>query len=257
MWSGVGASGGDISEAGTGAGRVNVKAILVLVGTVAFEAAPFFVPSFAGYDPAQFPVPVENPPVLPAGYAFALWGVIYLWLIIMAGFGVWKRGDDPAWDATRLPLIVSLAIGTVWLSVAVASPLWATVLIWAMLGTALLALLRTPESDLWLLRAPLGLYAGWLTAASCVSLGTVLTGYGIAPLGPEGWAIAVFCLALAIVAAILRARPSLLYGAAVVWALVAVFVRSGVSLVGVFAIGAALLVAALTLYRLKRFRSSR
>ena len=233
---------------------MNIKAVVILVAALAFAASPLFVPGFGGYDPSQFPVLVEDPPVLPAGYAFSLWGVIFLWLIVMAGFGLWKRADDPAWDATRLPMIVSLAIGSIWLAVAVASPLWATFLIWAMLVAALTALLRTPGTDLWWLRAPIGLYSGWLTAASCVSLGTLLTGFGIPPFGPQGWAIAVFALALAIAVAMLRARPSLLYGAAIVWALVAVPVRSGFGLVGLFALGAALFVAALTLYRLRSSR---
>lgn len=233
---------------------MTIKALLVLLAALTFAASPLLNPGFGGYDPSQFPEMTEDPPVLPAGYAFSLWGVIYLWLIAMAGFGVWKRAQDPDWDATRLPMIVSLAIGAIWLPVARVSPVWATLLIWAMVIAALVAFLRTPDRDGWWLRAPLGLYAGWLTAASCVSLGTLLTGYGVAPLGPEGWAIAVFCLALAITAAMLRARPSLTYGAAVVWALIAVFARDGAGLVGVFALGAAVAVAALTVIR---FRSSR
>lgn len=234
---------------------MKARALLVLLAALVFAASPLLNPGFGGYEASQFPVPVEEPPVLPAGYAFSLWGVIYLWLIAMAGFGLWKRAGDAGWDATRLPMLGSLAIGAIWLPVAMASPVWATVLIWAMLAFSLAALLRTPDRDPWLLRAPIGLYAGWLTAASCVSLGTLVTGYAVPPLGPEGWAVAVFCFALAIAAAMLRARPSLMYGAAVVWALVAVFARNGVGLVGLFAIGAAVVVAALTLLRLRSSRS--
>lgn len=234
---------------------MKIRALIVLLLTVTFAASPFFVEGFAGFDPSQFPVPIEEPPVQPAGYAFAIWGVIYLWLIVMAGFGLWKREEDPGWDATRLPLLVSLGVGTAWLAVAVASPIWATLLIWVMLVSALLALLNTPPTDLWLLRAPIGLYAGWLTAASCVSIGITLPGYGIGPFGAVGWAIAALAVALAITAAILRARPSLMYGAAVVWALVGVFVQNGTTVVGLFGIGAAVALAALTLYRLRLSRS--
>ncbi len=141
-------------------------------------------------------------------------------------------------------MLVSLAIGAIWLPVATVSPVWATVLIWAMLVAALSALLRTPARDVWWLRAPVGLYAGWLTAASCVSLGTTLIGWGVPPLGLVGWSVACLALALAIGVAILRARPSLAYGAAIVWALVAVTVRDG-AVVGLFALGAAVAVAAL------------
>ncbi|MCK0169072.1 tryptophan-rich sensory protein [Jannaschia sp. S6380] len=231
---------------------MTLRAGLVLLTALAFAASPFLVPGFGGYEPSQFPVRIEDPPVQPAGYAFGIWGVIYAWLIVMAAFGVWKRRDDPAWDATRLPLVVSLGIGAIWLPVAEASPVWATVLIFAMLVPALIALLRTPGSDLWLLRAPVGLYSGWLTAASCVSLGLLLAGYGVPPLGAVGWAIAALSLALAVAVAMLRARASLMYGLAAAWALIAVFVKNGADLVGLFAIGAALFVAALTLRRLSR-----
>ncbi|CTQ49710.1 hypothetical protein [Jannaschia donghaensis] len=234
---------------------MKIRALLVLVLSIAFAVSPFFVDGFAGFDPDQFPVPIEEPPVQPAGYAFAIWGPIYLWLIAMAVFGLWKRADDPAWDATRLPLIVSLGVGTSWLAVAVASPIWATVLIWVMLIAALLALLKTPGHDLWLLRAPVGLYAGWLTAASCVSIGINLPGFGVAPFGPVGWAIVALAIALAISVAILKARASLMYGVAVTWALVGVFVQNGTTLVGLFGIGAALCVAALTAWQIRSSRS--
>lgn len=238
---------------------MKAKAILVLVAALAFAASPLFNPGFGGYDPSLFPVPIEDPPILPAGYAFALWGLIYLWLIAMGGFGLLRRDEKADWDATRMPMIVSLLIGAIWLPVAMVSPIWATVLIWAMLIAALVALLRTPDRDLWWLRAPVGLYSGWLTAAACVSLGTTLTGWSVAPFGPVGWAIVCLALALAIAVAILRARPSLLYGAAIVWALVAVTVRDGATLVGLFALGAAVAVAALTLFRMRALgvRSSR
>ena len=47
-----------------------------------------------------------------------------------------------------------------------------------MLVPALLALFRAPKYDaIWAL-APVGLYAGWLSAAGCVALGLVAAGYG-------------------------------------------------------------------------------
>ena len=124
---------------------MTIRAILVLILSLAFAASPLLVPGFGGFETSQFPVPLEDPPVQPAGYAFGIWGVIYLWLIAMGGYGAWMRRADAAWDATRPPLIVSLAVGAVWLPVAQASAVWATVLIWAMLGGALVALARAPE----------------------------------------------------------------------------------------------------------------
>ena len=110
-----------------------LKPLLVLLAALAFGISPVFTPSFRGYDPNQFPVFFESPAVLPAGYALSIWGLIYLWLILHAGFGLWKRARDPVWDGTRLSLSLSLAIGAIWLAVAVRDPIWASVLITLML----------------------------------------------------------------------------------------------------------------------------
>jgi hypothetical protein len=198
-------------------------AAFILAGL--FALSPLFVTDFGGFDPAQFPVPQEDPAVQPAGYAFSIWGPIYLWLLVGLGFGLWKRRDDAQWHDMRLALIPSLGVGAVWLGVAVASPVWASVLIWIMLVCALLALFRAPLHDSWFAALPVGLYAGWLTAASCVSLGLLGAGYGF--LSGTAAAIAALLLALVIASAVqnqLMRTPS--YGLAVVWALVAVVVEN-------------------------------
>ena len=228
--------------------------LAVLAAALAFAVMPFFV-SFSGFDPSLYPVPQEDPPAQPAGYAFSIWGVIYLWLIVMAAFGVWKRADDPDWAATRVPLLVSLVIGVAWLPVAEVSPIWATILIWAMLGTAVRALMATPARDIWLLRAPIGLYAGWLTAASSVSLALVGHGYGLLPFSQTTWALAAICVGLALAVAVLMSRaPLIAYAAAVVWALIALVVKNGAEIIPVSALATvgAVVVAGLALARARR-----
>ncbi|MBJ3763570.1 hypothetical protein ILP92_12510 [Maribius pontilimi] len=197
--------------------------LLTLLFAIAFSAAPFFVP-FDGFDPDLYPVPQDDPPVQPAGWAFAIWGPIYLWLVASAAYGVWKRRDHPAWVAHRGPLCISLAVGVIWLSVAQVSPVWATVLIWVMLGTAIDAYLKSPDADLALARAPIGLYAGWLTAASSVSIGLLAAGYGL--LGPVPAAYLALVIALTIGAVVQWARPSVTYPAAIAWALVGIAVQN-------------------------------
>jgi hypothetical protein len=203
-----------------------MKAVLVAAAAFAFAAAPLAVP-FEGFDPARYPIPQEDPPVQPAGYAFSIWGPIYLWLIAHALFGLVRRADDPAWDATRWPLALSLAVGAPWLAVATRSPVWATAMIWVMLAAATLALLRTPPGqDRWLLRAPLALYTGWLTAASWVSLALLGAGWGVGP-GALGWAWIALAGALAMTLGVAYLRPRApFHGAAVAWALVAVAVAN-------------------------------
>lgn len=215
---------------------MRMKAILLVTAAVAFASAPFWSGGFGGFDANRYPIPQIDPPVQPAGYAFSIWGVIYLWLILSALYGLVRRADVPAWDAHRWPLIASLVVGTPWISVAVISPVWATIMIWVMLGAALWALFRTAGDERWLLRAPVALYAGWLTAASFVSLGLLGAGYGIG-FGETGWAWVALLGALAVATAVQRAVPQApSYGIAVAWALVAVAVKNGAGQPGVTAL---------------------
>jgi hypothetical protein len=204
-----------------------ILALILLVVTVAFAAAPLFVTSFAGIDPNLYPIPQTDPPVQPEGYAFAIWGVIYVWLIAHAAFGVLRRTDDPAWQRPRPWLLASLAAGVPWLWVAERNAPGATALIFVMLALALAALARIPDlPDRWLLLAPVAVYAGWLSAAAFAALGFFGAGFGLV-MGEAGWAVTCILLATA-VAAIVQTRigraPE--YGLTVAWALVAIAVHN-------------------------------
>ncbi|MFP7570638.1 hypothetical protein [Marivita sp. S2033] len=217
-----------------------VWSVLVLVAAIAFAASPFFAEGFNGFDPNQFPIPQDNPPVQPAGYAFSIWGLIYAWLIIGAGFGVLKRIDDPDWAAMRPPLVVSLAIGAIWLPVANVSPIIATILIWAMLVSAFFSLFRVGDTDRWLQQAPVAIYAGWLTAASSVSIGLLLAGYGVLP--PTVAALAALALGLGVaLVAQYRLHRAPEYGVTVIWALIGVIVANtgplNIAVVGLCVVG--------------------
>lgn len=222
------------------------RAVLVLVLTLAFAASPLVVDDFAGYDTTAFPVPMAEPPMQPAGWAFGIWGVIYAWLVVMGAFGVFRRRDDPGWDATRSPLSVSLLVGSVWLFVAVDAPILATGLIWLMLATAVVALVRTPRRDRWALRGAIALYAGWLTAAASVSLGLIAAGHGVLDLSPEVWAYATLSITGLVAVPVILARPSIPYVAAIVWALAGIAAAlPPVAVIGCAAFGAVALVVLL------------
>ena len=223
-----------------------MKAILTVTAALAFALSPLTTDGFNGFRPDQFPIPQVDPPVQPAGYAFAIWGLIYVWLIAGAVFGLLKRDVVPGWDAARWPLIVSLVIGAAWIPVAQTSPLWATGLIWVMLIAALWALMRAGTADRLWLRTPIALYAGWLTAASCVSLGLVLAGHSV--LDAQVAALSMIGLALILALVVLTLRPDALeYAATVAWALVGIAVSNAEPLnVAVLSLCAAGL-AALTL----------
>lgn len=228
----------------------HLSAPLTLALSLAFAASPFFTDPFTGFRAEQLPVPQIDPPIQPAGYAFAIWGLIYGWLIVSAVFGLLRRAQDAHWTAARAPLMPSLAIGVPWLAIANASAIWASLSIFAMALFAIAALLRAPKTDRWWFQAPVALYAGWLTAATCVSLATTLAGYGIL-FDALGWAFIGILLALIIALVTFRARPNAPeYLAAVIWALLGIMLANGAALLSVTALagaGLAVLLGAIAL----------
>ncbi|MGL4320243.1 MAG: hypothetical protein ACRCS3_05205 [Paracoccaceae bacterium] len=195
-----------------------LRALILVAATIAFGAAPLVTPPFTGYDPAIFPVQIARPSIQPAGFAFSIWALIYVGLIVHALFGLFSRRNDPAWDTVRLPMAASIAIGTIWLWIAPLYPITATAAIWAMLALAGWALLRVSAQDRLLLATPIAIYTGWLTAAANVSLGVVIAGYGW--LTDTESAAAMLALDLTIGVSVQLRRPAdFVYGLTLIWAL--------------------------------------
>jgi len=194
-----------------------VRAWLLTFVTGLFVIAPFFATSFRGYAPEDFPQSITDLPVQPAGWAFSIWSVIYIGLVIMALIGAIKHSQSEDWDRARLPMIISIGLGVSWLEVAQVAPIAATVQIFGMAGSAIWALARLTEDRKALLHGPIGLYAGWVTAAAGVSLGVVLTGYGA--LKPDAAAIVCLLLICGVgIAVTVLTRAPLTYGLALGWA---------------------------------------
>ncbi|MCK8464665.1 tryptophan-rich sensory protein [Aliiroseovarius sp. S1339] len=221
-------------------------AIAILVLSIVFMLSPLFSSNFAGYSPDQFPTKETFWPVQPAGWAFSIWGLIYVWLIVGAAWGLLKAPNDADWQRMRGPLMISLALGCFWIAAANASPIWATVIIVVMAVTAILAMLRAGPQDPWWQLRPVALYAGWLTAATGVGAGVVLGGYEV--LSPQVAALVMLVIVL-IVALYVQSlrRGAWSYPLAIIWALFGVIAANwpaqnwaviGVAVVGIVLLGA-------------------
>jgi hypothetical protein len=232
----------------------NLTQPALLAATIAFVIAPAVTPPFTGYDPGMFPVRIERAAIQPAGYAFSIWGVIYLWLIAHASFGLFKRFGARHFVTPALPLLGAAVLGAAWLAIAGSYPLLATLTIILMAALAIRAyLLADPVLDRWLLAAPLAIFAGWLTAASAVSTGVILAGYGI--LSNLNAALVMLGIAIVVALTITSRRPGMpVYGATVVWAAIGIVVANwgAEPVVAYAAIAGAAIVAAYTGYRALR-----
>jgi hypothetical protein len=171
------------------------------------------------------------------GWAFAIWGVIYLGLAVYAIRQVLPQtGESDLIHAFGWPSALAFAGIGLWIVAAAFDWEVATiVLIFGALIVLLIPLLTNArriralsmgDRDRWFTVWPLSLLAGWLTIAAPVNLLTVATGNGDLPttLSPTMWAItAVVAVSLVAVLVTWRIR-TIAYGLPVSWGLVGVFV---------------------------------
>lgn len=136
-----------------------------------------------------------NQTIEAAGYAFSIWGLIYLGLVAYAVYqALPSTRETPGLRALGWPSVIAMAGCGLWLIAASVDAKWATVAIITVsaLSLTLPLLKRYPlqhSVEYWLVAAPLSLLAGWLTIASAINLLTVLTSYDvITPEAAPTWA---------------------------------------------------------------------
>ncbi|HEX6860218.1 MAG TPA: hypothetical protein VF138_08495 [Caulobacteraceae bacterium] len=185
-----------------------------------------------------------------AGYAFAIWSVIYAGLVLYA---VWqalpRTPESPLLRAVAWPSVIAIAGCGVWILVTAVNWRWASVLvILVTTACAILAIWRaapeTVNSRRWIVLWPLGLLAGWLTAATALNIVTVATMEGLVGAPTATALVTLAAVAMVALAVIARTR-SLPYALALIWALIGVFVaqQAGKPTVAWVAVGLAVLVA--------------
>lgn len=211
---------------------------LVVLAAAVFAVAISYGQNTMGWGQSAAEFAADSDATLKvAGYAFAIWGLIYLGLLIYAVRQVLPNTRESEMiRAFGWPSALAL-LGIGWWIVAAAFD-WELMTIILIVGSAIVLLipllrhagairaLPVSDRDRWLTVTPLALLAGWLTIASPVNLITVATGNGDLPeaLSPTMWAI----LAIAAVAGFtlfVTARTRLLaFALPVSWGLIGAFV---------------------------------
>lgn len=177
--------------------------------------------------------------IVAAGYAFAIWGVIFL---LDLAFGLWqysgRRRRGSALAQVRAPAALGFALTAAWMPVFSQQHfLLALAVIWTALAATLLAALRLsrdpsaePGQTLWAW-LPLSLHAGWLSLAAFLNTAQVIVAYRwLSTERMLPWSLVLFALAAALLLGVNRAmRGNLAYAAAALWALAAVYVKQAES----------------------------
>ncbi|MCG8349985.1 MAG: tryptophan-rich sensory protein [Chloroflexales bacterium] len=172
---------------------------------------------------------------LPAGYAFSIWAVNYVGLIL---YGLWLLRADSKRANQAAPWLAASALGNlvwIWLAGSVTTvPLTVPVLI-VMEMTAWIAYFKLgidqrdalPQGER-LLAIPLQIYLGWLSVATIANSAAVLNvlgwdGWGVSPVD---WTLIMLVAGTAVAWEVgRRVNQDNVYRAVFIWAFVAIFVE--------------------------------
>jgi translocator protein len=206
--------------------------------------------------------------VIPAGYVFSIWGLIYVFL---GAFTTWqalpKNRQDPVLRSLGYLPALSGVLNATWIVLWQYEVFALTVpVIVAFLVTLIAIHLRLwahrdalRGTTYWTIRAPWSVYVGWLTVATIANTAQTLSwlgfdGFGIAP---SLIAVVVLAVGLAIAATFVTRYRDVAYGLVIVWAYVGIAVEEQATpLVPVAALGFAAVVAVIAAAAFVRGRTA-
>ncbi len=218
------------------AGTINssdrLRVILVpaaTIGTIAFNwlAAAGRI---NGVTPAE--ISDKYPTLItPAGYAFAIWSLIYLGMIAFSIYQMLPANIE-RFRNVRSFYILSCALNCGWIYTwhhdQIAVCLALIFLLAASLFLINLYLIKTESmGEYWLAKVPFGIYFGWVTAAALVNFAILLVHLKVQLSESMATLLAVsLVLFAALMGVLIRIRlTNYLYPLAIAWALTAIAVR--------------------------------
>jgi len=200
-----------------------------------------------------------NPTLItPAGYAFAIWGVIYILLGVFVVYQALPHvRDRPFQKNIGWLFMLSSASNILWLFAWQYEYLVVSVVIMFVLLAVLITIyvrLNVGRAKLgWgerlMVHLPFSVYLGWITVAAIVNVAATLVSIGWDGFGiePELWAVLMILVATTIAILVAVTRRDVAYELVIIWALVGIGVNQSSNQVVVFiiSISIAAVVAAL------------
>jgi benzodiazapine receptor len=173
--------------------------------------------------------------ITPAGYVFAIWGIIYTLLGIFVIYQALPSQKEKAYQKKIGWLFVlSSIINIVWLFLWQYEYLIFSVPIMFMLLATLIMIYKKLEigksqpeiKEKIAVQLPFSTYLGWITIASIANVATTLVsiswdGFGISP---ENWALAIIIIALLLASIVIATRKDIAYTLVIAWAFVGISV---------------------------------
>lgn len=176
---------------------------------------------------------------MPAPYAFAIWGVIYLLLAALSLFllGAFHGGEhetNPAlFDRIAALFAVSSLANGVWIvlwhfyAVAPCMLSMCALLFSLLFMTGEIEQQPLKRRERLFIRLPLSVYFGWITVAVISNAAALFVAFGVAAEGPlaQLWTVAILIGAALLGTAVILRRRDAAYGLVLLWAYAAILVR--------------------------------
>jgi hypothetical protein len=172
----------------------------------------------------------------PAGYVFAIWGLIYTWLGIYNIYQVLPKQQEARFQ-DRIGWLFALSglFNSVWIFTWHFRVFWLSViLIFGVFGSLLAIYLRlgvgkrtVSKAEKWLVHTPFSIYLGWLSVATIANTSVFLydLGWNGTSLGAQLATMLVILVGGALGVAMTLRRREIAYPLVIVWAFIGIVVN--------------------------------
>ncbi len=205
---------------------------------------------------------------VPAGYVFAIWGLIYIGLLAYAVYqALPKQKDNPRLRATGWWVVLGGLANSMWIFLwhyeQFVGTLGAMLILLATLIAVYLHLgigqAKVSSAETWLVRVPFSIYLGWITVATIANVTDVLDflKWNVFGIAAQTWFLVILVAVLAISTLMSLNRRDVAYIMVILWALVGIGYKfSAEPLIWIASLITALLTALGLLYGLLRWKAS-
>lgn len=175
--------------------------------------------------------------IVAAGYAFAIWGPIFLLDVVFGIAQAGVRAPDARLRRIRVLTAVGFALTSLWMVVFTLQWFWlALAIIWGSLGCLLGAAwlasqTRHHRRGPWWQWLPLSLHAGWVSLAVFLNVAQVVVAFRLLSVEQMlPWTLVLFALAgVLLLAVVVKLRGNPWYALAAVWGLLGVHAKQQAS----------------------------
>jgi len=191
--------------------------------------------------------------ITPAGYAFAIWGLIYLSLGVYVYYQTFRANpEQKVYDRVAFPLILNLIANNLWLVafqlefIALSAVLMLVILVTLIQIAIIWTKDRSlPDKRRAQVRFPFSVYLGWISVATIVNFSVVAkyTYWNVLGISEPAWVTIMLTVGTALALLVMLATRNVVYPLVFVWAYVAIAVaQSSNSLIYTAALGWAAIV---------------